>query len=90
MKREEYKVMHHTIGKYRCVSINSYDKCLSGRRGEIWLASDTICHAFVAYTDHEKIFTFNIKELAKWVKRLEIPSDPQEQLKWANNPNSRF
>lgn len=87
---EKYKVLGFTIGKYRCVSLNTYDHCLSGKRGEIWQMGKDTFRAFKTLpSGDEKLFTFKIKDLAKWVLRLEIPSNPTEQLQYANNPNKR-
>lgn len=85
-----YKDQGLTIGRYRCVSINEHDKCLSGEKGEIWMASGTTCKAFVSTINFEKIITFPIKDLEKWVLKLKVPPRPQDQLRWSNNPNARI
>ena len=90
--KQQYKDLGQTIGRYRCVGINQHDKCLSGKLGEIWEGNDTgTMFAFrVLPSGNEKLISFNIKELSKWVSKLQVPRNINKQLYWANNPNTRF
>lgn len=90
--RERYKILGHSLGKYRCVSLNETDHTLAGERGEIWQCGPTTLRAIQIdkFRENEKIISFDIKDLDKWVIKLKIPRHPQDQLVWANNPNSRF
>jgi len=94
---EKFKVLNRKIGPFRCVSLTNSDglaeNCLAGELGEIWIDNEAkgTCKAFkVVNRRYEKIISFNIKDLYKWVTSLKVPADPKNQLVWANNPNSRL
>lgn len=107
MNKELYQQLGHNIGGYPCVSLpkpensikkDRFDKVLSGPRGEIreYLSEDR--EKVIGYqvlipfkNTFEKIFIIEIKELRKWVRRLEVSVEyPHKQLPWANNPNLRL
>ncbi len=93
MSKQLYRNLGDTLSIYRCVSISYEDRCLSGPLGEIWAVDEGVgtYRAFkVLPSGDEKITTFNSRDLHKWISRLQIPSDPNEQLFWANNPNARY
>jgi hypothetical protein len=87
---EKYKSKGRKIGSYPCVTLGTDDDSLSGPKGDIWLHNPKVCKAVWVFRGQEKIHTFNIKDLAKWVSKLEVPHNPSAQLIWANNPNSRL
>ena len=90
---EAYRDLNKMIGKYRCVSLNAYDHCLSGPLGEIWEADSTLGIMKACFTNGgggEKIISFKIKDLDKWVMKLKIPLHPRDQIWWANTPNARL
>lgn len=86
-----YKNRGHSIGRFRCVSVSTVDKCLSGKYGEIWEHSPGRLKAFCSNGGKgEKIFSFNSNDLEKWILKLKILANPDEQEHWANNPNDRL
>ncbi len=92
--KQLYKDLEQDIGGYRCVGINPYDKALCGELGDIWECSwnargeVTLYKAFkVLPSGSHKIFTFESKDLGKWVLRLKVPANPKDQLRWANDRN---
>lgn len=91
MPREEYKDLGYSIGPFRCVSINNSDHTIACKRGDIWEAAPGVFKAYklLKGKNEEKIFTFNINELGKWVLALEMPPNIQKQIYYANNPNER-
>lgn len=92
----KYEALGKTMGRYRCVSIAGvagapYDHCLAGKLGEIGPKGDGSYKGFrVQPSGSEKIFSFESNDLHKWIRLLQVPADPNKQLEWANNPNSRF
>lgn len=87
---KKWKNTGDTMGKYRCLTLNDKgsEKCLSGPRGEIWEAGQggsTYKAVVFTSTGQEKIYSFNSKQLPAWVKRLEVPVNPDDQLQYANN-----
>lgn len=88
-KREEYRDLGKTIGEFRCVSINEYDSVIACERGEIWEVRPGVLRAYKRLNGGktEKIFTFDIKHLKKWVLALNMPSDINMQVYYANNLN---
>lgn len=89
----KWKNAGDTLGKYRCVTLITVtkkfgvfrEKCLSGRRGEIWEQGEGTYKALVFLSSkQEKIYTFNSKQLGSWITRLEVPSDPDQQAIFAN------
>lgn len=91
MTRQLYKDQGHSLGRYRCVTLGKNDKCLSGKRGEVWEYSPGLYSAFIALkSGDEKIISFKSKDLGKWILKLEVPPSPSEQVFWVNNPNARF
>lgn len=86
---EYYKVLGHSIGKHRCVSINEYDKCLAGELGEIWEHSPGLYKAYFCTGKRQpKIISFNLKYLYRWVLKLKVPANPHDQLAFANKAAS--
>ncbi len=100
-----YQIKGHSIGKWRCLTLPAdrpYDKAekmLAGPNGTItefirengskyyavWLVlSRDFEHI------REKKYWCDSKDLAKWVLRIKLPTKPEDQLKWANNPDSRL
>lgn len=83
------------MGGYRCVSLEgTQEDTLAGELGEIWflgvLEGELLYRAFkLTFGGDEKIFTFKSKHLARWLRALKVPSDPNMQVFWANNPNKR-
>lgn len=78
-----------------CITLKgSTEKCISGPRGELWPTNqdETEFKAFIVHNGAilENVFTFNIKDLKKWIKRIGAPFRAVEQLPYANNPNARF
>lgn len=90
MAKELYRDLGHTIGRYRCVSLDAHDKMLSGPKG--WICTygpDRL----VAYTGerggNEKINPFEIKYLDRWISRIGGLGRIQDQAHWTNNPAER-
>lgn len=83
---------HKFMGRYRCVSLSgSSETCLSGELGEIWSNGSKGYKAFIIDpAGNEKIFSFEYKDLDRWVLKLKVPTDVLQQCYWANNPNERF
>lgn len=86
--RLKYVNQGHDLLGYRCITMRGqpHDKTLAGKMGEIWRYSDTHCRAFVLLpTKSEKIVSFENKDLGKWILKLKVPADPEEQAELANN-----
>lgn len=92
---QKYQDLGHTIGRFKCVSLSSkdeesYDRCLAGEQGEIWVRGEGTLKAFKALpAGVEKIFSFEFKDLSRWILRLKVPGDTASQIYWANNPSAR-
>lgn len=88
--REYYQVLGYKIDSYHCVRLNDYDHTLAGRLGEIWIKGEGLCSAVTHLNSETDIIrSFKIKDLARWILALEVPSNPHDQLKYANDLNSR-
>lgn len=89
---EKWKYRGDQISIYRCVTLSGTgEKCLAGKLGEIWEVGTLGLYRgyFVTPGGQEKIITFGSKYLPKAVLRLKVPSNPEEQAVYANDPNSR-
>lgn len=98
---EKYLNYGRKMGGRPCVSIKNlepngsifWDDALSGPKGEIWLAypSRGLYRAVIPHgKKSEKVISFDSKDLRFWINKLEVPLKADEQMVWANNPNSRL
>lgn len=68
----------------------SREYALSGPKGEIWDAGGGTLKAIVTHdfrgvrSPNEQLVRFGAKDLSKWIKRLDIPSNPRDQTPHAN------
>lgn len=89
--RDEWTVSKRKLGGFSCIEHKeTRELCLSGSRGELWLVSSTEARAVLVSKDTESLYTFPVKDIPAWRKRLDVPLDPRAQLKWANGFSSRI
>lgn len=88
--KQIYKVQGKTLGGYECVSINDYDKCISGPKGEIWQVNENTFKALLFKRKREVLVSFNIKDLRRMISAINGFQKPVDMLVWANHPNARF
>lgn len=90
MEKILYENKGHTVGRYRCVSIDAQDKLLVSTRGWIFLAGDRLGVVYCHNASNEEISYYNINQLEAQLERIGgfIPTDRQAIL--ANNPNKRY
>lgn len=89
---DRYRVLGQKLGKFSCVSLNTYDHVLAGERGEVWYfgkrdGKSVYRSCMTTDVGRENTHEFGPEDLQKWVHRLRIPMNPERQLVWANNPN---
>lgn len=85
-----YKLDKYKIGPYRAVSLDAKDKMLAGRLGWICQTGSTRAQAYIPTSlEKEKIYPFDIKDLKRWIKRIDLPVRGSMQEYYANNPVSR-
>lgn len=90
MSKQLYRLLGSKVGKYSCVSLNSYDHVLAGEGGEVWEYGPQAYRACVALpAGGEKVVKFGPEKLRYWVNKLQISLNPENQLFWANNPNAK-
>lgn len=92
--KAEFKNLGEKFFGYPCITLERKggEQCLASELGEIWYAGGDTLKAFKIMPSRreEKIFTFKIKDLRKWVLKLKVQSNPALMLKWANEPNLRL
>jgi hypothetical protein len=88
--RNNYVNKGHSILGLRCVTMegNDRDLTLAGELGEIWQDGPEYLKAFVIHpSGDEKIIRFKNKDLYKWVSKLKVPPNPDEQAILADRRN---
>ena len=75
------------IGRFRAITLEGpeYELCLAGQFGEIWTNGNRLKAFKLNHGGSEKIFSFEYKDLQKWVTRLGVPASRSKQVEYANS-----
>jgi hypothetical protein len=89
MSKSAFRASKKTIGGVPCAELPSGELTLSGRYGDIWVYSESPELFRAVYTRHRSHDVlskpFPRSELRKWMRKLQIPTDPGLQAEHAKN-----
>ncbi len=85
--KQLYKNQGRSLAGYAAVSISEEDVTLAGRRGNIWFRGGSTYKAVIRTgAENEKIYSFHIKDLKRWLKRIGWEAVMAKQVQLANHP----
>lgn len=85
--RSKYQNLNRTLLGYPCLSIkdkNEYDDSIIGEKGELWAVNDKICRIVLFRPKVDKIIIYDIKDLRKAIRRINVIVDMDRAVALGN------